>query len=365
MKNSTIILCAALALFAQTSCTKASLYGAGTPGQEETCSLTIDFKGMSGTRATGQTAAKESMIQNVQVFVFRTGKGTDEGLLDVCKSAGFDTPLNFDASSSPYSGVTLECTVGQREIYAIVNSDKDYTADGSVLNKAALLSKTVALNVNAPDRLLMSGSVTADLKPGQETHSITVRRACAGVVLESVKNDMLAGAYRKNGAFKIKKVYLTNVPARVNIGMTTAPSSLADTDWYAKLKAENKTSLIYDDMGGVAVDYGKTYNTVHSLYSFPNDCKPSSAAAWSPRATRLVIEASYDDGTGAHDFYYPITLYNETNQKGLEANKQYKVNLTIRRPGSDSPDKPVEFDAVTGSIHVASWEDGGGYTETI
>ena len=131
------------------------------------------------------------------------------------------------------------------------------------------------------------------------------------------------------------------------------------------MKAETRSSLIYDDVSGVVLDYGKTYNTVHSLYSFPNDCKPDTAPVWSPRATRLVIEASYDDGAVAHDFYYPITLYNESTRKGLEANKQYKVNLTIRRPGSDSPDKPVEFDAVTGSIHVASWENGEGYTETI
>ena len=363
MKNSTIIALAAVAALSSAACTKSAQPESAVNG--ESCSLSLAFNGGAATRATGQTGAKESMIQNVQVFVFRTGAGTEEGLLDVCKSAGFDTPLNFDASSSPYSGMTLECTVGKREIYAIVNCDKDYTADGSVLNKAALLSKTIALGDTGADRLFMHGSVVADLKPGQETHSITVKRACAAVVLESIKNGMQAAAYRKPGAFKIKKVYLTNVPARVNFALTASPSSLSDTDWYAKMKAEAGSSLIYDDVNGAALDYGKTYSTVHSLYSFPNDCKPATASAWSPRATRLVIEASYDDGTGAKDFYYPITLYNESTRKGLEANRQYKVNLTIQRPGSDSPDKPVEFDAVTGSIHVASWEDGGGYTETI
>ncbi len=363
MKNSTIIALAAIAALSSAACTKSAQPESTV--NEEVCSLSLSFSGGAGTRATGQTAARESMIQNVQVFVFRTGSGADEGLLDACKSAGFDTPLNYDASSSPYSGLKLDCTVGQREIYAIVNADKDYTADGSVLNKESLLSKTIALGDNGPDRLFMLGSVTASLKPGQETHSVTVRRACAGVVLESVKNEMLAPAYRKSGAFKINKVYLTNVPARVNFSMTAAPSSLSETDWYAKMKAESKSSLIYDDMGAVVLDYGKTYNTIHSLYSFPNDCKPGTAAAWSPRATRLVIEASYDDGNGAHSFYYPITLYNDSTNKGLEANRQYRVNLTILRPGSDSPDKPVEFDAVTGSIYVASWEDGGGYTETI
>lgn len=362
MKNSTIISLAALAALTLSGCSKEGL-PEGDAVYEDICCLSLDFSGGTGTRATGQTAAKESMIQNVQVFVFRTGTGNDAGLLDACKSAGFDNPLNYDASTAPYSGLSIDCTVGQREIYAIVNCDKDYTADGSVLNKDALLAKTIALGDTAADRLFMSGSVAVTLKSGKETHSITVRRACAGVVLESIKNDMQASAYRKPGAFKIRKVYLTNVPARINFAQTSAPSSLADADWYARMKAEAKTPLIYDDVSGVALDYGKTYSAVHSLYSFPNDCLPSTASVWSPRATRLVIEASYDDGTGAHDFYYPITLH--SGNAGLEANRQYRVNLTIHRPGSDSPDKPVEFDTVTGSIYVASWENGGGYTETI
>ncbi len=359
MKNLTTVSLAVLAAISLIGCSKSSSPSSESPAGGGKCLLSMNLSGGEHTRATGQTLAKESMIQNIQIFVFNKG-GNLDGMLDACKSAGFDTPLKYDASSTPYTGMELECTFGNKEIYAVVNGSTDYVSSGTVLKKETLLANTISLGEGAPDKLFMFGSGSTSLNSGEKKYSITVKRACAGVVLESIKNEMIAPAHQKEGAFKIERVYLTNVPARVRLdfGMDTS------YEWYAKLMADNgKRSLIYDEVGKT-LNYNKTYDTKHSFYSFPNECAPSTETTWSPRATRLVVEASYNYGTADNPderlFYYPITL-----NKGLEANKCYKVNLTIRRPGSSGPEEAVEFGAVSGSISVESWEDGTSYTETI
>lgn len=369
MKN-LVLFSASVAAVLAVGCNKVEPAQTSLHGDGQKCQLTLKLNDAVMTRATGQTIAKESTIQNIQIFVFRSGTGNDAGVLDACISKGFDSPLNFDASSVAYEGVSLDCTVGQRKIYAVVNSDVDYTSSAQAIGtESALLAKTIALSSMASDKLFMIQSVETTLKPGDETVGIEVRRKCASVVLQSVKNDMQANIYRKDNSFKIRNVYLTNVPAKINFGMTLSPSSLPDADWYARTKSETdgtKAALILDaNATGTVIGYGKEYSVEHRFYAFPNDCAPSVAATWCPRATRLVIEASYYDGSVWHECYYPITLYDKTSSKGLEANKQYKVNLTVRRPGSDDPDKPVEFDTVAGSITVANWETGTSYTETI
>lgn len=73
-----------------------------------------------------------------------------------------------------------------------------------------------------------------------------------------------------------------------------------------------------------------------------------------------MLEASLNNGHEWVKYYYPVPI-----EGGLESNKQYKVNLTIRRPGSLDPNKPVKFSDVTPVITVHSWEDGGSYDQDI
>ncbi len=159
-----------------------------------------------------------------------------------------------------------------------------------------------------------------------------------------------------------------NVPARIDYGQSTSPSSLGASDWYARLGKEAdpaKSALILDESAPHVLDYNNTYKTVHSFYAYPNDCPPSTDANWSPRATVLVLEAEFDVDGVTYDCYYPVTLYKEDEGTGLEGNRQYRVRLTIKRPGSDNPNEPVEFDRLSGVIEVVDWEDGAEYTETI
>ncbi len=368
MKNSFLFLASAAA-FVAVGCNKLPVTAPQVGGSEgEVCELKLSLDGGLATKVTGEVLANENKIRNVQIFVFRAGSDDSGSVLDACLAEGFGgTELNGDKT---YSAASLKCTVGKRHIYVIVNADVNYTADGSVGTVADLLAKTMKLSGMRADKLLMIGGARdVTLDSGTQSQGIKVRRACASVILQSIKNEMQSAVYQKTGSFKIKDIYLTNVPAIINFGQTAPASSLKDDgSWYARMGAEtdsNKKALIYDggSQSGTVLEYGKTYTNAHTFYTFPNDCGDVIGGTWSPRATRLVIAATYSDGRNWHDCYYPITLYNSGS--GLEANKQYKVNLTINRPGSDNPDKPVEFRDLTCTITVEDWAEGTSYTETI
>ena len=359
-------LLATAVLLASAACEKIDSEPARLPALEgEDCSLVVHFADNAATKVVGETSSGESMIQNVQIFVFRSDGG---GILDACVSAGFDRALGYDSLNDSGFSLNLTCTTGEREIWAVVNAAADFTSDASVGSRDELLAKTTALSENAPDRLFMIGSVEKTLSAGSSTVEIAVKRVCASVVLESVTNLMEAEVYRNPGSFRIKDVYLLNVPARTDYGLNTASTALSETDWYARLGKETdaaKSELILDTSSPKVLDYGESDDTRHSFYSYPNSCMPSTEDSWCPRATLLVLEAEFDVDGNTYGCYYPVTLFDEAEGSGLESNRQYRVSLTIRRPGSDNPNRPVEFDTLSGVIEIVDWESGTEYSETI
>ena len=87
----------------------------------------------------------------------------------------------------------------------------------------------------------------------------------------------------------------------------------------------------------------------------------NAGATWCARATLLVLEASIKYPSGWTKYYYPVQL----GAGPLLSNKQYRVNLTIHRPGSLDPNHPVTFDDVTPVITVSDWESGDRYDREI
>ena len=87
---------------------------------------------------------------------------------------------------------------------------------------------------------------------------------------------------------------------------------------------------------------------------------------WSARHTRLVIKCDYNGKT----CYYPVTLPKSTGGTPgtLERNKVYHISqLTLKRPGSSSPENPgdeVNSEvSVTFKVTVSAWEGDTSYTE--
>ena len=141
-------------------------------------------------------------------------------------------------------------------------------------------------------------------------------------------------------------------------------AALPEADWYARMAAETgspRGDLIYDHPETPKiVNYGSSDTTPHTFYAYPNNCAVSEDASWSPRATLLVLEASLYNGHDWVKYYYPVAL-----DGGLVSNRQYRVSLTVHRPGSLDPNVPVKFDDVTPVVRVTDWEGGDTYQSEI
>lgn len=312
------------------------------PGSEAPTTLTVSLEDEFSceTRATGQTEANETAVKSCQIFVFRT----DNGMLDASSYAG-----SLDGAGT-YS-VTLNCTAGARNIYAVVNAGKDYTS--TIKDEASFKALTTDLKDNAADALFMSGSASATLTEGACNVSVTVKRAAASIILSKISVDMDAAVYQGSGMFKVSKVYLLNVCGRTDFTMSMKPSAVAVDYWYAKLKEETDTAkkkLISDDLSSpVTIANGASSTKKYTYYAYPNDCAHSTSKTFSQRATLLAVEAKLDGET----YYYPLKL------DSLESNKRYTItNLTIHRPGSKTPYVPVLFSTASASITVAAWGEG-------
>lgn len=376
-----ISLCA-IALTALCACNKQSPVSVVPSDGRSTLSIAINDG--PATKAI-ENDTNELLIQNVQVYIFKGGNGPDAGILDISWSAGFSTPLG---QSGTYTTEPITCAVGDKEIYVVLNDVRDRT---KIINpdesnpeitpiriKQQLLDQTSHLKDNAANKLLMIGHLTKTLTEGTQTANVEVRRVCAAIVLQSVKNAFDSPAYQAADNFRLTDVFLLNVPSKQNFNMESQlnPADInaySAEDWYSKLAPENDSlisSLIYDkvrpDSESVdyrTVNYGESYTVPHTFYSYPNSCALSEELAWSDagRATVLVVKAQVKVGDGMwKDSYYPVII-----TEGLKSNYKYNVNIEIHRPGSDDPNKKVKFADLTTTIDIVPWGTGEPYNETI
>ena len=278
------------------------------PETLEPCELTVGIFGAM-TKATAVTTENEAKVNNLQIFVFR---GDD---------------LDAYASVDNAKELTLSCTAGEREVYALVNAP-DYSA---VPGKAALLAKVSELSANSLTNFEMVGSKSVTL-PQASTVSIDVNRIASRVVLKKITRNFTSEALQALD-FTVDAIYLINVAGNTSYDLTKAPAA-----WYNVAKNNNELASLLYDAPASAVPNGQSYTPVHTFYGYPNDL--------SVNTTRLVIEATL----GTSKYYYPINL------PAMESNKSYEIEeVTITRPGSDDPDVPVSFADASFSINVIDW----------
>lgn len=105
-----------------------------------------------------------------------------------------------------------------------------------------------------------------------------------------------------------------------------------------------------------SLTYNTTYSVKHHFYGYPNPvATDANAGSWTPRKTRLVVEATL----GGEVCYYPVTL------DKMQRNTEYIINLTVTRLGSPDPDTPVTTGEASFTVEVKDWVDGGTINETI
>lgn len=291
------------------------------PSKEELVSLRVSVP-RADTRS--MTASDDDSVENVQLFVF-------------------DENDELEAYESGYMRETVfRCAPGSKKVVAIVNGP-DFSQVRLYHEVAESISDLI--DDNKPGRLVMSGekAVQVSGEEGSLDVPVQVCRLCAKIILSSLTLDFDVPYYR-NMDFAVTGVYLLNVS-----GSCTYSGERSDDVWYNMMEADKETGpeLIGDLLPApVSVAQGEQYPFRHELYCYPNDHADTSSPVWRPRSTRLVVEAL----VGNDRFFYPVTL------NKVERNAVYKVHLTLRRPGSQSPDDPVEVYWGKGIVEVAPWD---------
>lgn len=320
MKRINLFAASVMAAAALVGCNKNEAPAAGEQ-QGKSVSITVGVGG--GTKAIGITdndPAGEGKVNDLQVFVFQKDNGQRDG-------------YNKAAASS----VEVECTIGEREIYAVVNCPDWEDA----VTKAELLAKVSEFSRNTLTNFQMIGSKVETLTTSSAV-TIDVNRFAGRVVVKNIENA-LTGSYADKD-FNIDAIYLINVPGKMLLDLSDATTPIM----YNQHKFETGTmdALVYDAVNANIKTAGTKHETAHYFYSYPH-LNPEGSEA---DHLRLVIEATLD-GTKT---YYPINIKGDDGK--FLSNKSYEINnVKITRLGSTDPNKPVEKATLTFSINVVNW----------
>lgn len=279
------------------------------------------------TKASGTSS--DDVVNDLQIFVFG-----GSGILEAYKQA---------SSSS----LSMTCTTGSKQIVAVVNAP----ALTQVKTLTDLREQTSRLADNDVSSLIMDGITSTVLTAASGTVPINVYRHAARVAVSKIETAFELEQHRSM-AFKVHSIYLINVAGDRKYLEAGTPSQW----WNEGDYDEQSPALLYEDMNDTLIADSEPYMTEHYFYCYPNPVVADSQAdPWTPRHTRLVVEASLDNAR----YFYPVTL------PVLESNKKYDVTLKITRPGSTDADTPVTKDEASFRVSVQPWQDGADVNETI
>jgi hypothetical protein len=285
----------------------------------------------------------ENKVDNVQVYIF-----DDDGSIEAYRFVRY---MNQTVLSS--ASTSLECTPGPKKIVAIVNAPEM----PDVKSYDDMKSRTSRLADNGKRSLHMVGEVSENIE-AEANVTIPVSRIAAKIRIASITNKMSVEYYRGQG-FSVNDIYMLNV-----VGNTGYLEDQEPDVWFNRMKKEDTGGLIFmlqrNNSTAISVPYPQTVTLTqdqeHAYYVYPNSTETdTSDPEWSPRYTRLVLEARI----GQDRYYYPVSI------PDVERNTAYEVHLTVTRPGSSSPDVPVDVEAVSVTVNVVDWTDADDINETI
>ena len=288
------------------------------------------------TKASGEGDDGDAVVSSYQVLIY----DSSNKMLEV-----YATP---DPTSNTF---TVQCTTGPKDIVVLANAPDV----SHVVSYRDLLETHSYLTDNSIGNLVMEGKVSTTLSSLGTNVAVNLRRIVSKVVLTGINVDFENDAY-DGMDFILKNVYMTNVS-----GSRTYLGYNGETEvWYNKNKRNDTNgevdAMIYDKIDDVNLKDSKEYTAQHHFYAYPNPkTNDIFTKDWSPRPTRLVVEAEL----GGVLYYYPVLLP-ELNQ-----NVKYYVSLNIVRPGATSPEQDMDKYAAEFTVEVDGWDGPEDVTETI
>ncbi len=316
-----IFLAAAAATAALAGCIRNLETVTARDNSAETAELNVNIPVDGLTKASGTVSeTDENTLASVQVFVF-----TDAGNLEAYKSAASGT-------------LDISCTRGDKIVAALVNAP----AAGDVTKLTELRARTTALADNAAKSFVMYGQKEVQVNAASVSVTLEVQRFAAKVVIQKITNRMTLPQYQ-SAPVEITGIYLINVAGNASLAGSGVPSL-----WLNKKQNEvTAEGLYYEKPSSPDIAYNSSESAGHYFYCYPNPTVADNTdGTWSPRHTRLVVEAN----VGGNRCYYPITL------PVVSANTVYTIGeLTITRLGTDTPDVETVMGGASFTISVAPW----------
>lgn len=316
----------------------------GEAGEKESL-LTLTLAGSAESKASGAehgVQAEDNYINTLEVFIFHT-EGSKAGILDAYKK--------FTASDG-ISNLKIKATTGKKKIYAVVNSHREswegiYTLSGFQQERALLQEDNVK-------DYIMTGEADITLQVATSV-TLTVSRLVARICLTGIKS-LFRGTPYEGCQLSDVKAYLINVHGVKHIydGNLSVPvilnrRALKEED----INACAMKGMLCEDIPALKDDTG--YTVPHYFYTYEN--MPETETE-NNRFTRLVIQADLN----GHTYYYPVNINQpgygyavSNNHRGIKRNTSYQINVTILRPGSTDPDKPMEHGALSVNLNVLDW----------
>lgn len=317
----TCLVClAALAV----ACEKSPCDKCGTAQEEKASESRVKVSVKAPAVATKSQTEDEAAIGNCLLYVFDSSTGEL-----VYSFQDEDGTFDFTAEAGSYDFV------------AMAN-----VPDSHPLSRAMLAQTPLLLASDSPGHFQMHGAEDGVRILGSKELSITVSRIVSKVDYEVTLN--WAHPEYAGMDFCVKGVYMTNVAGSYLIG----GREVADVWYNMMFYTPSSVSNLTFRQESVIMKQSDTLSSESPLYVFPNyaeDCH--DVEAWSPRCTRMVLEAVL----GGETYYYPVTL------PGIDPNTAFEVSLVITGPGMRHPEDCEPVPARTGysfTVLTLSWEMG-------
>ena len=280
---------------------------------------------------------------------------TGETNTDNVQIAVYSPAGQLCASGTLSSGslqLSVPIGIAGHTVVAFVNSSIDLPSKTKLSD---IDSYTSTLHSNADggkNALEMYGKKTNVSFTSGGSCQVTVTRYAAKVEIDKITNNIPS-----KPSFSVTGIYLINVNTLCKLDGTVDSYSWSQKRSY--VSSESQVIKYTADIFTEAVSYGKSYETPHYFYCYPNSTTTdTSSSTWSARYTRLVVQASYAGTT----CYYPINIKSSDNK--LHGNALYKItDLTITGPGSSDPDVPFSKANATFTITIKDWDTG--FTQTV